>query len=157
VAHHDDTAGVPVLPPLVYAAGLVGGYLLWWFLPVPVIPGGGAALRIVGALVCLAGLALIAVALFQFWRVGTPPEPHKPTRALATDGVYRLTRNPMYLGMALGHAGLALAGNALWPLLTLVPVVWIIRRQVIDREEAYLAAKFGDDYRRFLSRTRRWL
>jgi protein-S-isoprenylcysteine O-methyltransferase Ste14 len=156
-SHASDTAGVELFPPLVYFVGLAGGYIIWWLLPVPIMPGGGLAIRLVGAAACLAGLALAASALFQFWRAGTPPEPHKPTLALATGGPYRFTRNPMYLGMALGHAGLAIAGNALWPLLTLVPVVWVIRRQVIDREEAYLTTKFGEAYRAFTKRTRRWL
>jgi protein-S-isoprenylcysteine O-methyltransferase Ste14 len=155
--HHSDTAGVKVFPPFVYFVGLAGGYLIWWLVPVSIFPGAGTPLRAVGIVVCLAGLSLGASALFQFWRVGTPPEPHKPTRALATTGPYRFTRNPMYLGMALGHAGLALVGNALWPLLTLIPVIWIIRRKVIDREEDYLTAKFGDEYRSLTRRVRRWI
>jgi protein-S-isoprenylcysteine O-methyltransferase Ste14 len=154
---HTDTAGVHVFPPLVYFAGLAAGYIVWWFLPVPILAGGTAALRVVGIIVCIAGFVLGTSALLVFWRAGTPPEPHKPTRAQATGGPYRFTRNPMYLGMALGQAGLALVGNALWPLLTLIPVIWVIRRQVIDREEAYLTSKFGDDYRALTARTRRWI
>jgi protein-S-isoprenylcysteine O-methyltransferase Ste14 len=93
----------------------------------------------------------------DFRRAGTSPDPHEPTTALALDGPYRLTRNPMYLGMALVQGGLALAGNALWPLLALVPVIWVIRTQVIDKEERYLEAKFGGEYRAFKERVRRWI
>ena len=63
----------------------------------------------------------------------------------------------MYLGMALVFAGFALLGNALWPLLTLIPVIWAIQTQVIAKEEAYLEAKFGADYLALKSRVRRWL
>jgi protein-S-isoprenylcysteine O-methyltransferase Ste14 len=63
----------------------------------------------------------------------------------------------MYLGMALLVGGFALLGNALWPLLALIPVIWFIRTQVIDREERYLEARFGVEYRDFTSRVRRWL
>jgi protein-S-isoprenylcysteine O-methyltransferase Ste14 len=157
MARQNDTAGVRVLPPLVYLAGLAAGYLVWWFLPLPIVPGGGSALPIAGIAVILVGIALAAAALHQFWRAGTPPEPHKPTKALAFDGPYRFTRNPMYLGMALVQGGLALAGNALWPLLALVPVIAFIRTQVIDREERYLEAKFGGEYHAFRERVRRWL
>ncbi len=157
MAAHAETAGVKVFPPMVYFVGLVAGYLVWWILPVPIMPGAGAPLRALGIVVFLAGIALGAAALYQFWRVRTPPEPHKPTLALATGGPYRFTRNPMYLGMALCHAGIALAGNALWPLLTLIPVIWVIRKYVIDREEAYLTAKFGDAYRALTGRVRRWV
>ena len=63
----------------------------------------------------------------------------------------------MYLGMALVFAGFALLGNALWPLLALIPVIWAIQKQVIAREEIYLEAKFGADYLALKSRVRRWL
>ena len=96
-----------------------------------------------------------AVVLFR--RIGTPPDPHEPSTRLALDGPYRFTRNPMYLGMAAVLAGLALIGNALWPLLALIPVIWWIRTQVIAREERYLEAKFGGEYRDFKARVRRWL
>lgn len=157
MANHGDTSGVKLFPPLVYLAGLAAGYLIWWLIPTPIVPGAGLAMRALGIVVFLAGLALAIAALHQFRRVDTPPEPHRPTRALASGGPYRFTRNPMYLGMALGHAGLALVANALWPLLTLIPVIWTIRRQVIDREEAYLTAKFGETYRAYCARVRRWL
>jgi protein-S-isoprenylcysteine O-methyltransferase Ste14 len=63
----------------------------------------------------------------------------------------------MYLGMALLLAGFALIGNALWPLIAVIPVVFVIRTQVIDREERYLEAKFGAQYTDFKARVRRWL
>jgi protein-S-isoprenylcysteine O-methyltransferase Ste14 len=63
----------------------------------------------------------------------------------------------MYLGMGLILAGFAFLGNALWPLIALVPVVGIIRTQVIAREEAYLEAKFAGQYRDYKARVRRWV
>ena len=74
---------------------------------------------------------------------------------MAVGGPYRFTRNPMYLGLVFILAGLVLLANALWPLI-LLPVV-IVRRAVIDREERYLTAKFGEEYLRYLARVRRWL
>jgi protein-S-isoprenylcysteine O-methyltransferase Ste14 len=69
----------------------------------------------------------------------------------------RFTRNPIYLGMVLGLIGLAIAFNSLWLLMTLVPFALVIRYGVITREEAYLERKFGDGYRRYRARVRRWL
>jgi protein-S-isoprenylcysteine O-methyltransferase Ste14 len=66
-------------------------------------------------------------------------------------------RNPIYLGMVLGLIGLAIAFNSLWLLMTLVPFALVIRYGVITREEAYLERKFGDVYRRYRARVRRWL
>ena len=158
MAHADDTAGIRILPPLIFLAGLLAGYAIWWVWPVPIVPGDwSVAVRVAGAVAVVLGVILAGAALMAFRRVGTPPEPYEPTTALATDGPYHFTRNPMYLGMALATGGLALAGNALWPLLTLIPVIWMIRTQVIDKEERYLDAKFGDAYRDFKARVRRWL
>ena len=153
-----DTAGIKILPPLVYLAGLIVGYAVWWFWPIPVVPAEWRfAIRVTGgvALVLGAWLMFSAVALFR--RIGTSPDPREPTTALATDGPYRFTRNPMYLGMALLLAGFALVGNALWPLAAFVPVIWVIRTQVIDKEERYLEVKFGGEYRDFKARVRRWI
>jgi protein-S-isoprenylcysteine O-methyltransferase Ste14 len=80
-----------------------------------------------------------------------------PTTTIVDTGPYRFTRNPIYLGMVLGLIGLAIALNSLWLLLTLVPFAVVIRYGVIAREEAYLERKFGDVYRRYRARVRRWL
>ena len=58
--------------------------------------------------------------------------------------------------MALLLAGFAFLGNAFWPLIAVVPAIGIIQTQVIAREETYLEAKFGDDYRDYKRRVRRW-
>jgi protein-S-isoprenylcysteine O-methyltransferase Ste14 len=80
-----------------------------------------------------------------------------PTTTIVDTGPYRFTRNPICLGMALGLIGLAIALDTLWLWLTLVPFAIIIRYGVVAREEAYLERKFGDVYRRYRARVRRWL
>jgi len=153
-----DASGVKILPPVVFLAGLVVGYAIWWAWPVPIAPSSMAfAIRVAGVAALLLGGWVMFSAVALFGRIGTPPDPREPTTALAVDGPYRFTRNPMYLGMALILAGFALIGNALWPLLAVIPVIWWIRTQVIDREERYLEAKFGSEYRDFKTRVRRWI
>jgi protein-S-isoprenylcysteine O-methyltransferase Ste14 len=153
-----DRADVRFLPPFAYLAGLIAGYALWWFWPVPVAPAAwGVAIRILGGVVVLAGFALDLWAFLVFRSAGEDPNPMRATGALTFSGPYRFTRNPMYLGLALIHSGLALLGNALWPLLALVPVIWIVRTQVIDKEERYLETKFGVPYREYKAKVRRWL
>jgi protein-S-isoprenylcysteine O-methyltransferase Ste14 len=80
----------------------------------------------------------------------------KPTTAIATDGPYRFTRNPIYLGMFLGLTGLAIGFNSLWILVAMVPFYFVIRHGVVAREEAYLERKFGEVYLGYKSRVRRW-
>lgn len=151
------TSGVRLFPPGVYLGGLVLGYLIQWLFPVAILPGMTLLARLIGLVALIAGGWLMFSAVSMFGRLGTPPNPTQPTTALATDGPYRFTRNPMYLGMALVLAGFAFVGNALWPLIALVPVIYIMRTQVIDREEPYLEAKFGGAYRDFKGRVRRWI
>ena len=74
-----------------------------------------------------------------------------------TGGPFRYSRNPLYLGLTLLYAGVALLIPSTWPLILLVPVLLVMRWGVIAREERYLAGKFGEPYRTYLTRVRRWL
>lgn len=153
-----DTSGVRTFPPGVYLAGLIVGYLIWWFWPVPIAPSSMSLLvRVLGVVALALGGWFMFSATGLFARLGTSVSPFEPTTRLATDGPYRYSRNPIYLGMALILGGFALVGNALWPLAALVPVILFIRTQVIDKEERYLEGKFGGEYRDYKARVRRWL
>jgi len=153
-----DTSGVKVFPPALYLGGLAAGFLLHWLWPLHLVsPGAVLVPRVVGGVLIALGLSLPIWATATFRGVGTTPNPTRPTTALAFEGPYRYTRNPMYLGLALLSAGIALAANALAPLLALPIVLWLVRRQVIDREERYLEAKFGEEYLRYKGRVRRWV
>ncbi|RWK68142.1 MAG: hypothetical protein EOR45_35550, partial [Mesorhizobium sp.] len=84
-----------------------------------------------------AGVVFLAGALGLFRKAGTRPEPWQPTTAMVTSGVYRVTRNPMYVGMAPVYAALALALGSLIALILLPASVLVIHRRVILREEQY--------------------
>ncbi len=150
-----DHAGVPVPPPLLYAAGFLTGLALEhrWPLPRP----RGRLVGPVGAVLVLLGAALPASGAALFRRRRTTVLPVRPSTALVTDGPYRLTRNPMYVGFALGHVGLALLRRSTWALLTLGPVLAAVDRLAVEREERYLERAFGLEYRRYAERVRRWL
>jgi protein-S-isoprenylcysteine O-methyltransferase Ste14 len=150
-----DSPGVIAPPPLIYAAGLAVGFGLEALLPSTSI---SPAVRIpLGCALLVAGGTLAATFFGAFRRAGTAVDPREPTTALVTTGPYRLTRNPAYLGLALTYTGIAVVSSSLWVLLPLVPVLVAIDRGVIRREERYLERKFGDAYRRYKARTRRWI
>src|SRR6185503_17111314 len=152
-----DNDGVVVFPPAVFFVGLVAGYAISWFWPVGIVPENWSMpVRVVGAVAAVAGLVLMFAAAMRFRREGTTPTHWEPTTKVVSTGPYGFSRNPIYIGMALMQAGLAMIGNTLWPLLLLVPAIWIIQTQVIAREERYLEAKFGDGYRAYKARVRRW-
>jgi protein-S-isoprenylcysteine O-methyltransferase Ste14 len=150
-----DRAGVRVPPPFFYLAGFLIGCGLEILLP---IDGAPDAFRI-GA--CAIGgvlwFALDGAAMLRFRRAGTSMIPLNPTTALVTSGPYRFTRNPMYLGMAILYVGLAVGFDLIWALIVLPLVLVAVDRLVIAKEEAYLARKFGDRYREYMARVRRWL
>jgi protein-S-isoprenylcysteine O-methyltransferase Ste14 len=110
-----------------------------------------------GMLPLLAGLILAVCGVSAFRRAGTPLVPFVPSTALVTTGIYRFTRNPMYLGLTLILAGTALILGSLGALLPLVPFVLILRCGYIDAEERFLENIFGSEYRRYKTAVRRWI
>ncbi len=153
------TAGVPFPPPLAFLATLGLGFALHLLFPLHLGRTTALinALEMAGAALAMAALVLAASA-FAFLRLArTSPFPERPTTALVVRGPFRLTRNPLYLAMALLHAGLALFSNAVLPLLCLVPALLAIRFLVIAREERYLLLRFGAEYETYCRSVRRWL
>jgi protein-S-isoprenylcysteine O-methyltransferase Ste14 len=153
-----DRSGVRIVPPLFYIAGLAAGFFVQRIWPVPIVsPAAMPPVLVAGQVLVTVCSALSLWALFTFWRSGTTPNPMRPTTALALDGPYRFTRNPMYVSLAAIQAGMALISNALWPLVSLLPVLVAVQWLVIDREERYLERRFGDSYLAYKRRVRRWL
>jgi protein-S-isoprenylcysteine O-methyltransferase Ste14 len=143
-------------PPIVYLAVLVLAYGLEWLLTLPALPGG-LGVRLLGGLLVGAGIAIGAAGILRFRALATPVDPTARARVLASDGIYARTRNPMYLGALLAYAGLALVLGSTW-LLLLVPAMAIaLVKLAIEREEAFLERRFGEEYRAYKARVRRWL
>lgn len=150
-----DNAGVIAPPPLIYLAGIGGGFVLDALLPsahvsTAVRTAAGVPLLVVGG-------ALMAAFVRALSRARTAIHPGHATTAVVTSGPYRLTRNPGYLGMALVGAGVAVTTGALWVLAGVAAAAAVVDRGVIVREERYLARTFGDEYRRYTARVRRWM
>ena len=151
-----DTARVIVRPPLAWGLALIAGLALNWLVPLRFLPASLPA-RWLGAAVFVLALALFAWAVVTVTWAGSNVPTNRPSTTIVESGPYRFTRNPIYLGMFLALIGLAIAFNILWLLLMLVPFALVIRYGVVAREEAYLERKFGDVYRGYRSRVRRWL
>jgi len=83
--------------------------------------------------------------------------PWRPTTALVTDGPYRISRNPMYLGLTLLYLGATALANSAWPLVGLPVIILVMNVVVIPGEEARLEAMFGTTYREYCARVRRWV
>jgi protein-S-isoprenylcysteine O-methyltransferase Ste14 len=151
-----DTAQVMIRPPLAWGLAVIAGLALDWLVPLRFLPADLPA-GWLGATVFVLALALVAWAIVTLTRAGSNVPTNLPTTTIVESGPYRFTRNSIYLGMFLGLIGLAIAFDNLWLLMVVVPFALVIRYGVVAREEAYLERKFGDVYRGYRSRVRRWL
>jgi len=131
---------------------------LAWLWPAPILPAGqqGAGAFAGWALIALA-VALGVAAEIQFLLARTATLPTRPASALVTRGVYGFTRNPMYLAMSLALAGIGLAFNILRFVLALPVAVLAVTKLAIEREEVYLARRFGAPFHSYCAKTRRWV
>ena len=152
-----DGAKVRFPPPLVAILSLLLGVALGYVRRMPPMPIAGAARIALGVAIIIAGIVPAAWARIHFIRTGQSVIPWKPTPELIFGGPYRYTRNPMYVGLALMQIGIGIAFDNLWiALLALVTLV-IIHVIAVGPEEAYLAQKFGDPYRQYMTRVRRYI
>ncbi|PKP91025.1 MAG: isoprenylcysteine carboxyl methyltransferase [Alphaproteobacteria bacterium HGW-Alphaproteobacteria-16] len=153
-----QTAGVIAPPPLIFLGALILAVALdWWVVRTQGLDMPASLRWTVVPLLLLAGIALIAAAMGQFRRAGTPAPPWQPTTAFVARGVYRFTRNPMYLGMTLIYLALGIAADAPVIFWLLIPLVLTVQYGVIAREERYMAAKFGTPYVDYFHTVPRWL
>jgi protein-S-isoprenylcysteine O-methyltransferase Ste14 len=152
-----DVAGVIALPPLIFLGFLAAATVLEAILPLPIPVAHSLASYVAGVALAASGFGMIAMGTRRFAAAGTNIPPTLPTTALVVDGIYRRTRNPLYLGTTLIYLGLSVAAGSLWAIGLLVPLLWVINVGVVKREERYLERKFGDAYRAYKGRVRRWV
>jgi protein-S-isoprenylcysteine O-methyltransferase Ste14 len=154
----DDHPRIVVPPPLILAVFYAAGWLLEEYvrtLAFTVPPS--SALRLSGEVLIILGAILSLWAVLTFRRARTTLLPFRPATALVTNGPFRFSRNPMYVGMTTVYVGAALAMNMAWPLLLLPMALIALVRLVIAREERYLQRAFPDDYNVYRRRVRRWV
>lgn len=116
----------------------------------------GALRWTLGTLIFVAGIALNVSGFVTQKRAGTDPFPFNPSTRIVAHGLYRFTRNPMYIGFALCTLGLSILVDSAWMLLAVPIGLVLVDRIVITREEQYLERKFGEEYLTYKRRVRRW-
>jgi protein-S-isoprenylcysteine O-methyltransferase Ste14 len=146
---------VVIRPPLLFLASIAAGVVLELVRPLPVIPA--SLERVLGIPLILFGIALLAWGVREFGRQGTNVPTNTPSLRIVRSGPYRLSRNPIYLGFTSFQLGIALWMNGGWLLATLAIALLVLRFGVVAREERYLEAKFGEEYRSYKREVRRWI
>ena len=150
-----ENPGVIAPPPLIFLSGLLIGGIIGWFYPFPFLPNSVGYL--LGATLIVAGLAIIFVARLKMSKAETNIEPWKPTTAILSNGIYGLSRNPVYVAMVIIYIGVVALFNSFWILPPLILVLLVMHFGVILREEKYLVRKFGEEYLNYKKTVRRWL
>lgn len=150
-----DNPGVVVFPPLLYGVAFLTALALHWLWPVSIL--SHPATLWVGVAVLVLGVALGLWGSVSLRRAGTNISPSQPTIAIVASGPFRLSRNPLYVGLSLDLLGLSLIFNTLWGVVALVPAAVVMHFGIILREERYLEAKFGESYEQYCSVVRRYL
>jgi len=152
---HKDHANVKIHPPILLLIHIGITWLLGRFilLPIAVSP----MIRNIGLMLAGIGFLFGIFAFYSFMKARTTLDPHGSVKTIVSSGIYRFTRNPIYLGMVLMLIGFPLTFGNVWGI-PLAPVfVFLMNKWVIEPEEAYLERKFGDGYTGYKSRVRRWL
>jgi len=155
--HEHDSKGpeVKLPPPLVFIAALIVAGLIQAIWPLGL--SESVILRYLGVTLCVLAIVSLIVIGLMFHRHKTSIKPWEPTTMVMSHGPYAYSRNPIYVGFCFIAIGIGLAQNSLWITLSFIPAVFIVFHTAIAREEKYLEKKFGEEYRRYKEKVRRWL
>jgi protein-S-isoprenylcysteine O-methyltransferase Ste14 len=151
----DDHPGVVIFPPLLFVICVACGTLAYLVFPFRLA---------LPQWVRFLGVALVPAAItFALWgqrimkAAGTNVRPDQPATAIVSNGPFAFTRNPLYLSLLAIFAGIGIAAASLTFLAVIVPLALVLHFGVVLPEERYLDAKFGDTYRAYRARVRRWI
>jgi protein-S-isoprenylcysteine O-methyltransferase Ste14 len=150
-----DKAGVLIFPPLLYLLVLATGILVSYFFPRRLIDFSIALL--IGIIISIIGITTLILAANLFRKNKNPVNPSGSTQLIICSGIYKYTRNPMYLSLTCIFIGVSIITNSWFSFVLLLPLLTICQKGIIEREEKYLTQKFGDEYLSYKSKVRRWI
>lgn len=143
-----------VLPPVYFLATLFLMACLYFTLPIRILL---PPITYIGTIPIVLGIMIDIWGIIAFAKAGTPIKPFTESKQLVTQGLYKFTRNPMYLGMVFILVGSAVLMGSITPILLVPLFIWIIQRNFIRHEEKMLEDIFGDKYIVYKNKVRRWI
>ncbi len=149
---HDHVVATPMA---FLSIPFIVALVVHFIYPVRILPSPLAQYGGLGTIVV--SIALSAWSVTEMRKVGASPDAYRPPSALVASGPFRLSQNPIYLSFVLIYAGVGLIVNSFWMLLLLPVVIFGLTRGIIIRDERFLEGIFGDEYRNYRARVRRWL
>ncbi|HRO47646.1 isoprenylcysteine carboxylmethyltransferase family protein [Agriterribacter sp.] len=152
-----DHPGVYIPPPLIYVAFFFLSVVLQKWLPLNSEFLYRRAAKTAGWILIAAGVLLVLPAVWKFFVSKNTVITVKPARSLQTTGIYRFTRNPMYLGLLLLYCGTGVFKGNWWTFMVIPLLIMTIQLYVIRKEERYLRSAFGNEYLQYKQKVRRWV
>jgi protein-S-isoprenylcysteine O-methyltransferase Ste14 len=153
----EDSPGVYIPPPLIY----VLAFLAAIFIQKKISIGDSIfhlyITKIVGVLFLIISLLFLVTSLRQFFISRNTLVPIKPASSLQVNGIYNITRNPMYVGLALVYLGISCFVGNWWNIILFPLLLFIVQEYIIKREEKYLLRRFGQEYVVYKTKVRRWV
>jgi len=144
-----------IVPPIYFLASLLAMLALHRYLPIARILT--PPLTWAGLVPLLMGMAMAIAGARAFGRAGTSVRPFRDAKALVTDGIFRVSRNPMYLGMISALLGVAILLGTIGAFLPVPLFFFVLQHSFVQPEEAMLERLFGESYRDYRRRVRRWM
>jgi protein-S-isoprenylcysteine O-methyltransferase Ste14 len=151
-----DRTGIVIPPPLLFAAPFLCGWLIGRRSPWTLFEEGATAV-VLGAVFTACGAAVAIAGVRQFRAARTTVLPFGGTSRIVITGIYRWSRNPMYLGMAVAYVGFSILANSGWCLMLLPVALVLVYLLAIRPEERYLRGKFGASYEQYRAHVPRWI
>ncbi len=154
-----DNANVIALPPFIFLGFFVIGFILHYFFRLFLVesPRLDSILNIIGIALIIVSLLFPVYAFKALEKSKTTHKVSKPTTAIVSVGIFRYSRNPIYLSGFILFIGISFITNSLIMLILIIPLFFVIREGVVKREEKYLEWKFGEEYLDYKKQVGRWI
>lgn len=152
-----DHPGIYVPPPIIYALTFLAAVFIQKKVPINDSLFHRQVTKIVGVGLLIIALFFLLRSLIQFALSKNTLVTIMPTHSLQTNGIYNITRNPMYLGLAIVYLGISCLIGNWWNIILFPFLLLIIQQYMINREEKYLERRFGQVYLDYKLKVRRWL
>ncbi len=156
MSENKDHADVKIHPPVLTFIFIILAYVANWFVTIEFV-SSASWVKYFGLGLAVVGLLLPFIAIREFIKARTTVNPHGSVTNIISSGIYRYTRNPIYLGFVFMLIGFLLFSNSLWGLILSPVLVICFNELVIKHEEAYLEKKFGEQYTNYKSSVKRWI
>jgi len=149
--------GVYVPPPLFYVITFIAAVLIQGKIPLSDVQFQLRITKIGGITLLIIALFFLFRSLRQFFLSKNTIILIKPASSLQTTGIYKISRNPMYVGLAIVYLGITCLIGNWWNIILFPLLLLIVQEYIIKREEKYLELEFGQDYEEYTRKVRRWL